>query len=365
MTTARSRLIDPAVTRWYHCISRCVRRAFLLGEREGEGQDGLINRKAWIENRLHELCDVFAISVAGFAILDNHLHVLARLDPEVAKTWSDEELLRRWSKLYPPRNRRGELVPISPKWIEKRLKDPQWIAKTRERLQSLSWLMKCLKEPLARLANREDDCDGAFWASRFKSIAILDEIALLEVCVYIDLNPLAAGITFLPEKSPYTSIAKRVEHAWPKLSRADLEAALRGMVVANLPAADVEQTHWLCPIEDRRESGATREGMVAGFSLPKYLLLLDYTAHVLRQGKASLAADVAPIFERLGTTAENWKQRLTQLKTTLDCRKFSGRFLASTREVLSAAAQKLGLHHLVNLAGREHLTAPITPAPSG
>ena len=98
---------------------------------------------------------------------------------------------------------------------------------------------------------------------------------------------------------------------------------------------------------------------------PKYLLLLDHTAHVLRQGKASLAADVAPIFERLGTTAETWKKRLTQLKTTLDCRKFSGRFLASTHEVLSAAAQKLGLHHLVNLAGRAHLSAPITPAPSG
>ena len=156
MTTARRRLVDPAVTRWYHCISRCVRRAYLLGE------DGLTNRKAWIQNRLKELCDVFAISVAGFSILDNHLHVLARLDPEVAKTWSDEEVLRRWSKLYPPRNRRREIVPISEKWIQKRLKDPKWIAKTRERLQSLSWFMKCLKEPLARLANREDDCDGAF-----------------------------------------------------------------------------------------------------------------------------------------------------------------------------------------------------------
>ena len=91
MTTARRRLVDPAVTRWYHCISRCVRRAFLLGE------DGLTNRKAWIQNRLQELCQVFSISVAGFSILDNHLHVLARLDPEVAKTWSDEEVAKRWA----------------------------------------------------------------------------------------------------------------------------------------------------------------------------------------------------------------------------------------------------------------------------
>ena len=203
------------------------------------------------------------------------------------------------------------------------------------------------------------------FASRFKNIAILDEIALLEVCVYIDLNPLAAGITFLPEKSPYTSITERVEHAWPKMTRADLMAALRGLVVVNLPAGDVEQTHWLCPIDDRREQGAAREGMLAGLSLPKYLLLLDYTAHLFRQGKARLSADVAPIFERLGTTAEMWEQRMTQLKTTFACRKLPGRFLATTREVLTAAARRLGLHHLVNLAGGAHMPAPLKPAPSG
>ena len=95
------------------------------------------------------------------------------------------------------------------------------------------------------------------------------------------------------------------------------------------------------------------------------IALLDYTAHIFRQGKARLSAKIAPIFERLGTTAEMWEQRLTQLKTTLDCRKFTGRFLATTREVLTAAAQRLGLHHLVNLAGREHFPAPIKPAPSG
>ena len=82
----------------------------------------------------------------------------------------------------------------------------------RERLQSLSWFMKCLKEPLARMANREDNVRGAFFEERFKSIAILDEEALLAACVYIDLNPVAAGIAQTPEKSPHTSIKQRVEH---------------------------------------------------------------------------------------------------------------------------------------------------------
>jgi hypothetical protein len=29
------------------------------------------------------------VAVAGFAILDNHLHLLVRLDPDVAQGWSD------------------------------------------------------------------------------------------------------------------------------------------------------------------------------------------------------------------------------------------------------------------------------------
>jgi hypothetical protein len=358
MTTARGRLVDPSLTRWYHTVSKCVRHARLLDS------DGLTNRKGWLQNRLKELSESFAIAVAGFSILDNHLHVLVRLDPDIAKLWSDEEVATRWGKLFPPRNRRREIIPISQEWILDRVKDRGWIAKTREKLKSLSWLMKCLKEPLARLANAEDDCDGAFFASRFKSIAILDEQALLEVCVYIDLNPLAAGITFLPEKSPYTSITERVEHAWPKMSREDLQAALRGLTVENLPAENAEQNHWLCPLDDRRKQGAAREGMLAGFSLPKYLLLLDHTARIFRQGKATLDAKVAPIFERLGTTADVWQERLKQLKTKFSCRKLTGRVLATTREALSAAAERLGVHHLVNLATRDHFSPQSMPAPT-
>ena len=84
MTIARAHLVDPAVTRWYHCITRCVRRALLLAE-------GGCDRKAWIEQRLRELAEIFAVAVGGFAVLDNHLHVLVRLDPDVGKGWSDEQ----------------------------------------------------------------------------------------------------------------------------------------------------------------------------------------------------------------------------------------------------------------------------------
>jgi hypothetical protein len=54
------------------------------------------HRKAWIEARLELLAKHFAVSVCGFAILDNHLHVLCRLDPGVADGWTDEDVVRRW-----------------------------------------------------------------------------------------------------------------------------------------------------------------------------------------------------------------------------------------------------------------------------
>ena len=64
MTAARSLLVDVNVTRYYHCISRCVRQALLCGE-------GFEHRKQWIEDRLQTLAECFAASVCGFAVMDN------------------------------------------------------------------------------------------------------------------------------------------------------------------------------------------------------------------------------------------------------------------------------------------------------
>ena len=96
MTMPRKDLVDVNVTRYYHCISRCVRRAMLCGQ-------GYEHRKQWIEQRLELLADSFALSVCGFAAMDNHLHVLVRLDPDQFGAWSAEEVVRRWMAVYPPK----------------------------------------------------------------------------------------------------------------------------------------------------------------------------------------------------------------------------------------------------------------------
>ena len=152
MTMARKLLVDVSVTRFYHCISRCVRKAFLCGE-------GCEHRKQWLEDRLELLAENFAVSVCGFSLMDHHLHVLVRLDPGVADGWSDEEVVRRWIALYPPRTLDVDDLDTVRMWVEHERQDAKKVAAYRQRLQDLGWFMKSLKEPLARLANKEDDCN--------------------------------------------------------------------------------------------------------------------------------------------------------------------------------------------------------------
>jgi hypothetical protein len=62
------------------------------------------HRKDWIVGRLRELVEVFAIPCGGFAVMDNHHHRLVRLDPARVRSWSDEEVARRWMALFPISN---------------------------------------------------------------------------------------------------------------------------------------------------------------------------------------------------------------------------------------------------------------------
>jgi REP element-mobilizing transposase RayT len=311
----------------------------LLGE-------GANDRKIWIDKRIEELAQIFSITVGGFSVLDNHLHLLIRLDSEVAVGWSDEEVVRRWGRLFPPREKSRQPLPVSRDWVQWRIKDTAWVAEARKRLQSLSWFMKCLKEPLSRLANREEKTRGAFFEGRFKSVAILDEESLLATCAYIDLNPVAAGIAKVPETSQHTSIKERVEHVRAQGRTADLKAAKYGSIAGSNASSGLEESHWLCPIEDRRGLEPSREGMFEGFSLGSYLLLIDYTGRLFRKGKAAISREVAGIFERVGTTAETWQARLEALRTG----RLLGRFLAASRQRLRDVAERLCLRRVRNLA---------------
>ena len=296
MTMARGSLVDSTVTPFYHCISRWAR---LCG-------DGCEHRKQWIEDRLKELAAIFAVEVAGYAVLDNHLHVVLKLNDETAAGWSDEDVVRRWGRLFPPRGNDRQPLEVSDAWVEAQLKNEKWVAETRKRLNSLGWFMKCLKEPLARMANKEDKCKGTFFEGRFKNIAILDEEALLTTLAYVDLNLVAAGVAKTPEESAHTSVKARVDHCREQGTLAAVVDQPTDRTKHDQPQED--ESFWLVPIEDRRElrvsgfgvqvsgnagDGHTsdsevvgRAGISANMNLAGYLQLLDWSSRLLRYGKA-------------------------------------------------------------------------------
>ena len=87
--------------------------------------------------------------------------------------------------------------------------------------------------------------------------------------------------------------------------------------------------------------------MLEGFSLGSYLLLVDYTARVFRDGKAAISRELAGIFDRLGTSAESWRARLEKLSRS----SLLGRFFAASRARLREVAARLGVRQVVNLGG--------------
>ncbi|HMN97724.1 MAG TPA: hypothetical protein PKC43_13080 [Phycisphaerales bacterium] len=176
------------------------------------GSRGDDHRQAWIVRRLRTLCDAFAIDVVSLAVMDNHLHLILRTLPELINAWSDREIAFRWLLVRPRlgrRRRQGLPSHAPPQEAEIReiCGQPGRIATLRSRLADLSWFMKELKEPLARLANAEDGVEGRFWQDRFRSHRLLDEASLLCCATYVDLNPVKAGMTRDPLLAEHTSAA--------------------------------------------------------------------------------------------------------------------------------------------------------------
>ena len=99
MTRARRELVSLEATPYYHCISRCVRRAFLCGEDRVSGKS-FEHRRQWIVDRMKVLARVFAVDVCAYAVMSNHYHLVLRLRPEWVEAWTDDEVLDRWSELF-------------------------------------------------------------------------------------------------------------------------------------------------------------------------------------------------------------------------------------------------------------------------
>ena len=192
--------------------------------------------------------------------MSNHYHVVVRLNVYEASSWTDEDVIGRWKQIYSLPH--GDVPACS-------------IATWRARLADLSWFMRCINEPIARCANREDGCKGRFWEGRFKSQALPDETGLLKCMAYVDLNPIKAEMAITPESSDHTSIKSRIEGNDGHLLPLDSQAC------------------------DHQPS--------IPMSYKEYLLLVDWTGRALRSEKRGIiAADQPPTLARLGLEPNGW-----------------------------------------------------------
>jgi len=210
VTTARSKMVKAGEPGLYHCTSRCVRRAFLLGDDPYSGKN-YDHRKQWVVDRLKLLSKAFAVEITGYAVMINHSHVLAWTRPDVGQTWSAREVAQRWLIVFPKHaDQYGLSKQAQENVIELMVSDANLIKELRLRLSCISWFMRCLNEHIARAANEEDGVKGRFWQGRFGSQALLDPSAVLAGLTYVDLNPIRAGAAETPEESDFTSAQDRI-----------------------------------------------------------------------------------------------------------------------------------------------------------
>jgi len=304
MTQSRSSQVDLSSTRYYHIYSRCVREAYLL-----ESSRGIDHKQLFIE-RLKLLSSSFAVDVCAYAVMSNHYHLVLHIDVERVSRWDDKEVASRYMRF----SRHGLLS----RWLSGATLDKSEQSQVdallpviRERLGDLSWYMRCLNEWVARQINAEEGVSGRFWASRFKSQALLDEAALLTCMQYVDLNPIRAqmGVSTL-EASDYTSIQEHLiayqrRHQKPLLNPLKKRAKHTAL-------NKHQQPQGLLPFQ---QPGKPSKGPGIPFYLEDYFRLIEWTGKAIREDKAGhIPETITPILEKLHINPSQWLSTVQQLE---------------------------------------------------
>jgi REP element-mobilizing transposase RayT len=331
MPKPRKQQVSIEATPYYHCVSRCVRRAYLCGTDSVSGQS-YEHRRGWLEERILALPQIFAIQVAAYAVMSNHYHVVLFIDTRQVQAWSDMDVVLRWHQLF-----KGNA--LSQRFVqEELLSEPEQhrlsilIEEWRSRLSDISWFMRVLNEAIAREANAEDDCSGRFWEGRFKSQALLDEAALLSCMAYVDLNPVRAKIAATLESSDHTSVSRRINDATTTVNTDAIERQSSGL----LPFV-----------------GHPKQNSPVGIQMPlsDYLALVDATGRIARGDKrGAIDTSVSPILSRIGLDDKQWltiSQQFEQCFTT---------FVGSESNVRSAC-ERLGYKRPTGIAPARQLLA--------
>ncbi|HHQ47997.1 MAG TPA: hypothetical protein ENK19_03840 [Acidobacteria bacterium] len=175
---------------WYHVhshISGC-RGEFPLSEKA-------VTRR--LVGLIEHFTSIYFCEVAAFCVMGNHYHLVLRFD--APRPVRREELEARARVMYP-----GKRYAVATGgWT-----DDDW-ERYRKRLFDLSEYMRNVQAAFARWYNRRLDRRGKLWADRFKSVVLGDMQAVLDCMLYVDLNPVRAGLVERPEEWSGSSIHLR------------------------------------------------------------------------------------------------------------------------------------------------------------
>jgi len=288
MTQSRQSQVSLSDTPYYHCISRCVRRAYLCGE-DKYTEKSFEHRRQWVVERMHCLASLFSIDICAYAIMSNHYHLVLHVDEASNEALSHEEVCERWCQLYSKpvlveRWQSTQTISEAENKVALSIID-NW----RNRLADISWFMRCLNEFIARKANKEDECSGRFWEGRFKSQALLDEDALLTCMAYVDLNPVRAKMSDSVETSEYTSAYERI-HGVAQQNEKPLAYTFTKKPLFGFIGDENEQSTRGIP-----------------FSLLDYIELVDWSGRIIREDKRGAISMHRPsILSQLGLDDDTW-----------------------------------------------------------
>jgi hypothetical protein len=238
--------------------------------------------------------------------MNNHYHIVLKIYPEHAKTWSFDEVIQRWLCLYKgpfliQKHQKGDLIGKAEMNVLIKIVE-EW----RIRLTSISEFMQQLNQVIARQANLEDNCTGRFWEGRYKSQPLLTEEALLTAMAYVDLNPIRATIAKTPEDSAHTSIKERIKPAFIS------EQALKTNPDINPYYLQRFHIKTLLSFEGNIKHDK-QEGVL--FSHNDYLALVDTTGRVQRNDKrGAIPNHFSPILQRLGIDTDEWVENTQQFE---------------------------------------------------
>jgi len=173
---------------WYHLCSRVAGWVDWL-----PFEDDPLARQQLLRI-LRKYLSVYFCQAAGFALMGNHYHLVVRF--EAFRELSREELYRSARQLYP-----------NP---ERVLRTPQQWRRFHSRLFDVSEFMRNVQQSYAKWYNRHYDRRGSFWGERFKSSLLADGQALLNALLYVELNPVRAGLVESPELWKWSSASLRL-----------------------------------------------------------------------------------------------------------------------------------------------------------